>query len=109
MKNFFYKQYAPAGRVCLPLGVYRAQQNTNEPLRIGNTLGAVKRHNVCKRHGLLDTGCKQTDRRHFFPHYPNGIKLNCSRKFAETVPKLSLNSGNRNSQDFHNNQYSDPV
>ena len=27
--------------------------------------GEVKRHNVCKRQGFLDTGCKQTDCRHF--------------------------------------------
>ena len=43
--------------------------------------GEVKRHYVCKRHGLLDTCGKQAGRRHFsmlavaiFPRYPNGIK-----------------------------------
>ena len=29
--------------------------------------------------------------------------------FEETVPKLSVNFGNRNSQDTHKNQYPGPV
>ena len=34
----------------------------------------VKRHNVCKRHGFLDIGFKQTKMSPFRPQYPNGIK-----------------------------------
>ena len=45
------------------------------------------------------------------PCYPNGIKnwTAFKRKFKETFPKLSVKSGNNNSQDSHENQYADPV
>ena len=33
----------------------------------------------------------------------------CKRKFEQTVPKLSVNSGNPNSQDSHKKLYPDPV
>ena len=64
--------------------------------------GEVKRHNVCKRH-ILDTGFKQTGPAVFSPLYFNGIKNQTAskHKFKETVPKLSVNSGNPNSQDSH--------
>ena len=45
--------------------------------------------------------------RHFSPCCFNGIKIGTAFKciFEETVPKLSVNGGNRNSQDSHKNQY----
>ena len=63
--------------------------------------GEVKRHNVCKRHGFLDIGFKQTRPSPFSPRHPNGIKnwTAFKRKFEEIVPKLSVKPGNRNSQD----------
>ena len=36
--------------------------------------GEVKHHNVCKRHGFLDTGFNQTGLLPFSQRYPNGIK-----------------------------------
>ena len=40
--------------------------------------GEVKRHNVRKRHGFLDTDFKQTGPSPFSPCYPNEIKKsNC--------------------------------
>ena len=55
--------------------------------------------------GLLDTGFKQTGQSPFSPRYPNMIKnwTAFKHKFEETVPKLSVNSGNRNSPDSHKN------
>ena len=71
----------------------------------------VNRHNVCKRHGFLDTGFKQTGPSPFSPRYPNGINNRTAFKCKseETVSKLSVNSGNRNSQDSHKHQYPDLV
>ena len=47
----------------------------------------------------------------FSPHYFSGVKIgtafNCT--FVETVPKLSVNFGNRNSQDSQKNQSHGPV
>ena len=60
----------------------------------------MKRHNICKRHGFLDAGFKQTELLPFSPHYPKGLTA-FKYKFEETVPNLSVNSGNRNSQDCH--------
>ena len=63
--------------------------------------GTVKRHNVCKRHVSIDTGFKQTERAIFLHVIPNRINIRTALKyiFEETVPKLSVNFGNRNSQD----------
>ena len=48
---------------------------------------------------------------YFSPCYFNGIKIEIALKciFEETVPKLSENFGNSNSQDSHKNQYPGPV
>ena len=45
--------------------------------------------------------------RHFYPRNFNGVKIGTALKciFIEIVPKLSVNFGNRNSQDSHKNQY----
>ena len=67
--------------------------------------GEVKCHNVCKNHGLLDTGFKQIGPCHFLCVIPMGLKKNQTAskcKFEETLPKLSVNSGN-NSQGSYNN------
>ena len=60
---------------------------------------------------VIDAGFKQTGPSLFSPRDPNGIKnwTVLKPKFKETVPKLSVNSGNRNSQGSHKNQYPDPV
>ena len=49
--------------------------------------------------------------RHFSPRYSNGIKVGTAFKriFEEIVSKLSVNFGNRNSQDSHKNWYPNPV
>ena len=55
----------------------------------------VKRHNVCKRHGFLDTGFKQTERTIFVLCYFNEKKLGAhferscrkiERKFRRKMP-----------------------
>ena len=71
----------------------------------------MKRHNVCQRHGFLDTSFKQTERAILLHVIPNGLRNGTAFKciFEETVPKLSVNFGNRNSQDSHKNQYPGPV
>ena len=49
-------------------------------------------------------------KRHFSPRYFNGVKIGTLKCiFEETVPKLSVNFGNRNSQDSHKNRYLNPV
>ena len=60
---------------------------------------------------FLDTGFKQTGPLPFSPRYPTEIKNETAfkRKLKETVSKLSVNPGNRNSHDSHKNQYPDPV
>ena len=61
--------------------------------------GTVKRHNVCKRHISIDTGVKQTERAIFLHVISIGVKIGTALKcvFEETLPKLSVNFGNRNS------------
>ena len=60
----------------------------------------MKRYNVYKRHISIDTGFKRTECP-IFPRYSNGIKIGTAFKciFEETLPKLLVNFGNRNSQD----------
>ena len=67
----------------------------------------MKRQNVCKHQGFLDTSFKQTERASFLCVIPIGIKNGTAFKyiFEETVPKLSVNFGYHNSQDPHKNQY----
>ena len=65
--------------------------------------GAVKRHNVCKRHVAIDTGIKQTERA-ISPRYFNGTKIAIAFKCEETMPELSVNFGNYISQDSQKNQ-----
>ena len=65
----------------------------------------MKRHNVCKHHGFVDTGFKQTQPSPFSPRYSHGMKK-CTafkRKFEETVLTVSVNSRNPNSQDSRKN------
>ena len=71
----------------------------------------VKCHNICKHHGFVNAGFKQTECAIFSPCYSNGIKNGTAFKciFGETVPKLLENFGNRNSQVWHKNQYPGPV
>ena len=47
----------------------------------------------------------------FVPHFFSGMKIVTAFKciFEETKPKLSVNFGNLNSQDFHKNQYPSPI
>ena len=73
--------------------------------------GTVKRHNVCKRHVSNDTGFKQTERAIFLHVISNWITIGTAFKciFEETMRKLSVNFGNRSSQESHKNQYPGPV
>ena len=67
--------------------------------------GTVKRHNVCKRHVSNDTGSKQIERAIFPMLFQWDKKIGTAFKciLEETMPKLSLNFGNRNSQNSHKN------
>ena len=65
----------------------------------------------CKCHVAIDTGVKQTKRTIFSVRYFSGIEIVIAFKciFEETMPKLSVNFGDRISQDLHKNQYPCPV
>ena len=59
----------------------------------------MKHHNVCKRHGFLDTGFKQTKRIIFLQWDQKKYVTTFKFIFEEIVSKLSVHFLNRNSQD----------
>ena len=66
--------------------------------------GEVKRHIGCKCHGSLTLVSNKLDQCYFSTLFQWNKNLSASKcNFEETVPKLSVNSGNCNSQDSHKN------
>ena len=69
----------------------------------------MKHHNVCECHIATDTGVKQTEHTIFSTLLQCDKRLQFSDAFLKKLQQMSVNFGNRISQNSHKNQYPGPV